>query len=198
VVPRLWNETIEAHRRTVHDAILEATAELVAEHGLFAVTMSQIAEKTGIGRATLYKYFPDVVAILLAWHDRQVATHLEHLTQVRDQADDPGVRLEAVLQAYALIHQHRVRRHHHENYGIDVVAFLHRDQHLAEPHRRLHDMIQDLLAEAAEAGHIRDEVAAGELADYCLHALQAAGGLPSEVAVRRLVSVTLAGLRPPP
>src|SRR5919202_1202932 len=65
-VPRLWNETIEAHRRTVRGAILETTATLVAEHGLRSVRMSQIAEKTGIGRATLYKYFPDVEAILLA------------------------------------------------------------------------------------------------------------------------------------
>ena len=38
--------------------------------------MSQIAEQTGIGRATLYKYFPDVEAILLAWHERQVTGHL--------------------------------------------------------------------------------------------------------------------------
>lgn len=34
------------------------------------MTMSRIAEEIGIGRATLYKYFPDVEAILLAWHER--------------------------------------------------------------------------------------------------------------------------------
>ncbi len=72
-MPKLWHATIEAHRREVRDAILETTARLVAEHGVRAVTMSQIAEETGIGRATLYKYFPDVDAILVAWHDRQVA-----------------------------------------------------------------------------------------------------------------------------
>lgn len=65
-MPKLWNETIEAHRHTVREAILNTTAELVTEHGLLSVTMSQIAEKTGIGRATLYKYFPDVEAILHA------------------------------------------------------------------------------------------------------------------------------------
>ncbi len=69
-MPKLWNETIEAHSRAVRDAILETTWALVAEHGLRSVTMSQIAEETGIGRATLYKYFPDVEAILLAWHER--------------------------------------------------------------------------------------------------------------------------------
>lgn len=70
--PKLWSETIETHRRAVQDSILDATAALVAEQGLREVTMSEIAEKSGIGRATLYKYFPDVDTMLLAWHERQV------------------------------------------------------------------------------------------------------------------------------
>src|ERR671933_2529154 len=94
-VPKLWHQTIDAHRRGVHAAILETTAALVAEHGLHAVTMSQIAQETGIGRATLYKYFPDVEAILLAWHEVHVARHLEHLAKIRDQPGDPRERLEA-------------------------------------------------------------------------------------------------------
>ena len=86
MVPKLWTETIEEHRRAVHDATLDTTAALVAEHGLASVTMSRIAAEAGIGRATLYKYFPDVEAILAAWHARHVAQHLEHLAAVRDQA----------------------------------------------------------------------------------------------------------------
>src|SRR6266581_2449916 len=109
-MPKLWNETVEAHRREVRDAILDTTAALVAERGLRSVTMSRIAEDTGIGRATLYKYFSGVEPILIAWHERHVAQHLEHLTQLRDQPGEPAPRLEAVLQAYALIaferHQH--------------------------------------------------------------------------------------------
>jgi len=35
-----------------------------------------------------------------------------------------------------------------------------------------------------------------ELARYCLHALTSASSLPSAAAVRRLVAVTLSGLRP--
>lgn len=52
-----------------------------------------------------------------------------------------------------------------------------------------------LLTEGAATGDLRDDVAPDELASYCLHALTAAGTLPSEAAVRRLVKVTLAGLR---
>jgi AcrR family transcriptional regulator len=105
-VPKLWTETIEEHRRAVHDATLDTTAALVREHGLAAVTMSQIAAAAGIGRATLYKYFPDVEAILVAWHDRHIARHLRQLAEARDAATPAG-RLEAVLEAFALIqHQH--------------------------------------------------------------------------------------------
>jgi transcriptional regulator SbtR-like protein len=58
-------------------------------------------------------------------------------------------------------------------------------------------MVRDLLSKAAATGDVRDDAAPDELASYCLHALAAAGRLPSKAAVRRLVTVTLAGLRPP-
>ena len=189
-MPKLWNETIEAHRRAVQDAILENTWALVAEHGLTSVTMSQIAEKTGIGRATLYKYFPDVEEILLAWHERHITHHLEHLAELRDQAGDATERLEAVLEAYALL------SHHREHHGTELLALLHRGEHVAWAQQQLIDMIRDLLTEAAESGSVRDDVAPEELASYCLHALTAASNPPSEAAVRRLVTVTLDGLRP--
>lgn len=195
-VPKLWNETIKAHRREVHDAILETTAALVAERGLLAVTMSQIAEKAGIGRATLYKYFPDVEAIVLAWHERQVASHLEYLVEVRDHAADANQQLEAVLDAYAHIHQHRVDHHRHEPYGNELGAFVHRDEHVAQAQQQVQNMINELLVNAMETGNVRDDVAADELASYCLHALAAAGGLRSKAAVRRLVAIVLTGLRP--
>ncbi|MGH3550902.1 MAG: TetR/AcrR family transcriptional regulator [Pseudonocardiaceae bacterium] len=189
-MPRLWNETIETHRREVHDAILTTAWALVTEHGLRAVTMSQIADQTGIARATLYRYFPDVEAILSAWHHRHLTDHLEHLTQLRAQPGDAGQRLEAVLEAYALI-AHQRKRH-----GDEIWLLLHRGQDVAHAQQQLIDLIQDLLTKVAETGNLRDDVAPNELASYCLHALTAAASLPSEAAVRRLVTVTLAGLRP--
>jgi AcrR family transcriptional regulator len=192
LVPKLWNETIEAHRREVRDATLDTTAALVAKHGLRSVTMSQIAEETGIGRATLYKYFSGVEAILFAWHERQITGHLEYLAEVRDQAGDAAERLAAVLESYALI-SHETHGHH----DTALAAFLHRGEQVARAQQQLRGMIRDLLTEGAKTGDVRDDVAPDELASYCLHALAAAGSLPSKAAVRRLVTVTLAGLRPP-
>jgi AcrR family transcriptional regulator len=188
VVPKLWNETIAEHRKAVHEAILDTTASLVAEHGLTSVTMSQIAQATGIGRATLYKYFPDVEAIMMAWHERQVTDHLHQLAAIREQIADPGQRLHAVLQAYAMI-----RHQHHDQ---ELASLLHRGPHMDHARRHLRDFVAGLIARATPAGQVRGDVASGELAEYCLHALSAAADLPSKAAVSRLVTVTMAGLRP--
>jgi AcrR family transcriptional regulator len=187
-MPKLWDETIDAHRQAVRDATLNATAALVAENGLASVTMSQIAEETGIGRATLYKYFSDVESILVAWHERQVTGHLEHLAQVRDHAGGSAERLEAVLEAYAVLS--------HQHHGSELALLLHQGEHVARAHQQLRRFVRDLLAEGARNGQVRNDVAPHELASYCLHALAAAATLRSKAAVRRLVKVTAAGLRP--
>lgn len=188
-MPKLWNNTIEAHRRAVRDATIDATAALVAEGGLRSVTMSQIAETTGIGRATLYKYFPDVESILLEWHGRQIASHLASLEAVRDRASGPGDQLRAVLAAYAQI-RHGSRMHH----DAELASFLHRDEEVRRAELRLRALLAELLTAAARSGDIRGDVPPEELGDFCLHALAAAGVVPTPAAVRRLVDVTLSAL----
>src|SRR5215207_2275222 len=127
-MPKLWNETVEGHRAAVREAILASTAALVAVHGLASVTMSQIAETAGIGRATLYKYFPDLDAVLLAWHERQVASHLAQLVEVRDHAGVADDRLAAVLEAYA----HSIQAHQ----DAHLATLLHRGAHVT--HAQVH------------------------------------------------------------
>lgn len=191
-MPKLWSQTIDAHRREVREAILDTTAALVAEHGLTAVTMSQIADESGIGRATLYKYFPDIERILSAWHERQIAHHLEQLAEVRDQAGGPGERLRTVLEAYAVI-SHQSHGHH----DSALAALLHRGEQVARAQHQLHGMVRELLVEAVRAGEVRDDVTPDELAGYCLGAISTVSRLSSKAAVRRLVTVVLSGLRPP-
>ena len=182
-VPKLWSETIETHRSAVRDAILDAAWALASEHGLLSVTMSRVAKEVGIGRATLYKYFPDVESILLAEHDRQVAGQLEHLHAVRDAGGDPGRQVEQVLRIHAtMIHEH---------HGNILAPVMHQD-----PARRHQEaFLRDMLKQAAESGAIRTDINPEELAGYCLHALSAAATLPSKAAAERLVRLTLDGLR---
>ena len=154
--------------------------------------MAEIAKATGIGRATLYKYFSGVEAMLVVWHEQQIRMHLDSLVDARDRADG-GDRIEVVLETYALIA--------HDSIGhpdSDLAALLHRDEqaHVADARLQLRGMVRELLEEGAENGDVRDDVPFEELADFCLHALAAASSLPSRAAVRRLVQVTVAALRP--
>ena len=172
-------DTVESHRRAVRDAVLDATAGLVAEHGVAGVSMSGVAEAAGVGRATLYRYFPDLSAVLDAWHERQVTKHLHELRQVAVQTIDRGnstdgaptaaldARLRAVLTAYAFASAHGA--------GADVAAALHHGERMDTARAELVGFIRDLLIECAEAGVVRTDVPSGELTSFVLHSLGAAG-----------------------
>lgn len=185
-VPKLWTDSIAEHRNSVRDAVLDATAALVDDAGPSAVTMAAVAARAGIGRATLYKYFPHVDAVLLAWHERLIEGHLRRVEQVRDRLVDPGHRLEAVLSSYANGLRH----------DGGATAPLHRGAHVAHAQQRLAGLIADLIVDAAGAHIVRDDVPVDEQVRYCLAALGAAHELPDAAAVRRLVDLVLRGLRP--
>ena len=189
-MPRLWNDTIDAHRRDVQAAVLDATWQLVSEQGLLSVTMSDIAERAGIGRATLYKYYSSVESILNAHHERHVSSHLNELTALKDQPGAPMTRLERVLTAYAFICHHRGR------HGTqDLSALLHKGDHVQKAEAQIRNLFRDLIEHAAAERAVRADASPAELADFCVHALAAAGSLRSHAATRRLVAITVDGLR---
>lgn len=79
--------------------IVEAVAELHAEVGPAATTISAIAERAGVQRLTVYRHFPDEAGLFQA-----CAAHSEALYPAPDPAlwasiDDPLRRTEAALAA---------------------------------------------------------------------------------------------------
>ena len=55
-------ESLDATR----ERIVRATAELHAEHGVVATTYVQIAERAGVGAATVYRHFPTLGSLVEA------------------------------------------------------------------------------------------------------------------------------------
>lgn len=188
-MPKLWEESIDGHRRSVRDAITQAAWRLAEEHGPLSLTMSQVAGAAGIGRATLYKYFPDVESILVAHHARHVEDHLRALEDLRVRPQPPGARLFAVVEEYASICFHRGRQS-----SVDIGSLVHRGPEVAEGERRLHRLFADLIAEAAAEGLVRTDLGPEELAAYCRRALEAASALTDPDGVGRLTRVVLDGL----
>lgn len=188
-MPKIWSTTIDSHRRQVHDAILDATAELIAEHGPMSVAMSAIAEHAGIGRATLYKYFPDIESILVAWHDRDFAHHHARL-QALVEAD--STTLKDVAQFICT--QRREHPHHHATELVGNLAHT-----LAEAHSpmgnavegQVLDALTQLIASLAERNEVRSDRDPDFLARWLLHAAHAPADLDDQ-AISEMVVDSLA------
>lgn len=174
----------------MREAILDATWALVTEQGLRAVTMSQIAAQAGIGRATLYKYYSDVEAILLAWHQRHVAAHLTQLRELANDPMSPLERLQAVLTAYAMISYRRGR------HASELERMLHDHEDVARAHQQLRMLLEGLLSAATRTGDVRSDVEPLTLAAFCLHALDAAAELPARNTQRQLVELIITAVQP--
>lgn len=77
---------------------LEPLAEVFREHGYEGATLSLISTATGLGKGSLYHFFPggkeEMAAVVLSaidgWFDANVFAPLE-------TADDPGVAIEAMF-----------------------------------------------------------------------------------------------------
>lgn len=56
----------QARSRATYDSILQAAIEVLARDGAARLTTNRVAERAGVSIGTLYQYFPDKAAILLA------------------------------------------------------------------------------------------------------------------------------------
>jgi hypothetical protein len=100
--------------------------------------------------------------------------------------------LRAVLETFASI-----AFSSHGEHDVELAALLHRHaEKLDRAEGQVRRLIREVLTDGAAAGVVRSDVGTDELAEYCLHALAAAGRLASRSALVRLVDVTQDGLRP--
>ena len=56
--------------QALFDAILEATAQVLVEHGYAGANTNLIAERAGVSVGSLYQYFPNKDALVAALHER--------------------------------------------------------------------------------------------------------------------------------
>jgi AcrR family transcriptional regulator len=182
-MPKTWSDTLEGHREAVRFAVMEAATALASEGGFHKVSMSDVAARAGITRATLYKYFADVEAIFEESHQRILERHLRHVQAMAEGDGDPLSRLTAIARFFA-----DMSFRHHGHRSAEV---LHRKEHARAAEERLLGLVERILAEGSEAGLFRRDVPPRELAVYLHGSLAGAHRLPHEEAVRRLVSLLL-------
>ncbi len=95
----LGRRTQEERREATRDALLGAAVALVAERGIEATTLSDVAERAGVSKGALTHHYESKEALLDAVLDR-AASHLERaLTAAWDPTAPPFPRLRKALAA---------------------------------------------------------------------------------------------------
>lgn len=99
---------VQRRSRETVETILEAAAQVFERHGYAAGTTNRIAERAGVSVGSVYEYFPNKDAIVVALAERELDREREALLAILTQADarEPLVSLlrrfvEAVVELHA-------------------------------------------------------------------------------------------------
>lgn len=105
-----WSATVAGHKQRQLLRIGAIAAELVSSDGLGAVSMSRLARESGISRATLYNYVPDVVTAVRHHLTAQSEAFQAAVAAAVAEEEDPEAQLRRYIQeqvAYVAGADHR-------------------------------------------------------------------------------------------
>ena len=170
--------------------ILDAAVAVFAEHGLDA-GVAEIAQRAGVGSATVFRRFPSKQDLIVAVVDARIAEMRDALDAALDDAD-PWAGLVTAMEAVARLQARD--RGLFEAIGGSVSG----DEHLRERHAELLASLDAIARRAKAAGMLREDAAATDLpllAAAAVSTCQVTGGSAPELW-RRYLGIMLDGLRP--
>ena len=127
----------QARAAETAETILEGAAQILEANGLAGFTTNAVAERAGVSIGTLYQYFADKNAILLALAKQQVGLGLADIARALSGEIDPTPEGRVRAMVRAAIHAFRGRQRarkavmeavltqgHHAELMVPVVAFI--------------------------------------------------------------------------
>lgn len=194
-----WDHAVAEHRASTRQRLFGAAMAVLAEHGMAGATMTAIAERAGVSRPTLYKYFPDVDHLVAALAREEFASFRDELDRTIDP-DSPAVeQLEHLVVAhlrYFAADRARMGDGSLEA-GMSPVVRAAVEEELVEHHARLVGILTAGVADGSLRPDLDPDLAA-ELVQHVLggmrHTVRRRDGDPLELAppVIRMVLTGLA------
>jgi AcrR family transcriptional regulator len=129
----------QARALITQDAILEAAAHIIAVGGLAAFNTNAVAERAGVSIGSLYQYFPNKDALMVALIER---SQREQLARVQAAA---AAMNDADLETTIRILVRAAQQHHREN-SLLASAIDHEEARLP-----IAEMLDSYLAQGGEA-----------------------------------------------
>jgi AcrR family transcriptional regulator len=182
---------LRADAQRNRERIIAAAMEVFAERGLEAST-AEIAQRAGVGEATLFRRFPSKDDLIMAIVESQMGVAIEMANECLGD-EDPGEGLERFLTWM-------VERSVADKGVMDATKdrCMMRDQ-LAPVRREFLSAMNALVKRAQQAGAVREDLTGQDLG-ILMHSVAASAELPfpgvRKDIWKRYLGVVLDGLRP--
>jgi AcrR family transcriptional regulator len=145
------------------DAIFEAMNRVLAKDGIHDFSVAEVARIAGVGKSSVYDYFPTREALISAWEERtigtemgRVAVRVAEIIQAPPQFEESAVELVTmVIEAFA---RHAQRFQYRERFDLraksavresqaeQAVAMLKMGLHMGPSRDRFREMDLDVAA----------------------------------------------------
>jgi AcrR family transcriptional regulator len=168
---------------TASDRIIEATFALITEQGLGSVTMTEIADRAGVARQTLYNHFSDVEQIVVAGIEQYTHTDFAHLVDLLAATETAAAKVELLTRSTVVegSHGHSVED---VRSALSQEARAHLDRHQSDFRSLVASIIGQGVADGSFDSTLDPERHAVLVQGLLLSAsdLAAEGGEPAELA----------------
>ena len=174
-MPKIIGESLASHRELTRARLFEALGSLMGEQSFESITMSQIAERAGVGRTAVYNHFADKEVLLLAYM-REVTSEFARVLKQRLEAEpDPLVR----LRIYIRSHLQMIGRYHVKaGMGLRRQMSGQGASHLHDHAGLVGEVLIGILDEAMECGQIAEQNTLGAV--HLIHATLQGQRLPKD------------------
>ena len=132
--------------RENHERLIEAARRVFASSG-FEASLAAIASEAGVGRATLYRNFPDKFALVAAIFE-------DNLVALETLASEHAGRPDALLTLLAAIVEHQIEAH--ALFRMLLTGPTTPD--ISGLERRTKQLLRPALDDAKAAGRVRDDL----------------------------------------
>jgi AcrR family transcriptional regulator len=107
----------------MYDRILQAAARVLRDEGALGFTTSRVADEADISVGSLYQYFPNKHALVIALHDADMRAGWEHIESILDRPDWTARRKLHEIAEWFFVTEADEAAHHGAVVG-DVDVFL--------------------------------------------------------------------------
>lgn len=138
-----------------YDRILDALQELLEKKDLQTISVSEIAQTAGIGKGSIYYYFPSKDAILEALVERDYEKPLETAKHLARQTEvSPFTRMAMIFQACRNSSaEFRIRRNASTPVGVPEQCFIHQ-KYVSHLILELKPALTDIIRQGIDNGEI--------------------------------------------